>query len=389
MANSHAHSKSPRADGAPEGRKGWFLGIVVATVIVVGVGVAVVATRGTSGGSPSPSPARDVTLSSHAEFAVASITPANGTTQIPSDATISVSFTTPLSAQSPTPSLSPAIAGTWQVATPESFEFVPSAPLVPSSTETVTVPGGASGVVSVAGKKLPRTTQSQFTVAAGSTLRVQQLLAQLGYLPVSFTPAGPVSSPQEEAEPQQGTFAWKFTEPASLVSLWTVGTTNTITSGAIMAFESQHNMDTDGIAGPQVWQQLLAAASSGSMDPAPYNYVYVSENLPETATVYSNGNQVYSTLANTGVAGASTALGTFPVYERFKVTTMSGTNPDGSHYVDPGIPWVSYFNGGDALHGFNRASYGFPQSDGCVEMPPANAAVVWPLTPIGTLVTVS
>ena len=37
---------------------------------------------------------------------------------------------------------------------------------------------------------------------------------------------------------------------------------------------------------------------------------------------------------------------------------MSGTNPDGSHYSDPGVPWVSYFNGGDALHGFLRASYG-------------------------------
>ena len=48
---------------------------------------------------------------------------------------------------------------------------------------------------------------------------------------------------------------------------------------------------------------------------------------------------------------------------------MSGKNPDGSAYHDPGIPWISYFNGGDALHGFIRASYGFPQSLGCVEMP--------------------
>jgi lipoprotein-anchoring transpeptidase ErfK/SrfK len=68
---------------------------------------------------------------------------------------------------------------------------------------------------------------------------------------------------------------------------------------------------------------------------------------------------------------------------------MTGTNPDGSKYSDPGIPWVSYFNGGDALHGFVRGSYGFPQSDGCVEMPPSHAEVVYPLTPIGTLVTVS
>jgi lipoprotein-anchoring transpeptidase ErfK/SrfK len=127
---------------------------------------------------------------------------------------------------------------------------------------------------------------------------------------------------------------------------------------------------------------------SGKGDANPWNYVLVSQSLPESATVYSNGAAVYSTPVNTGVAGAPTANGTFPVYARYTVTTMSGTNPDGSHYVDPGIQWVSYFNGGDALHGFVRGSYGFPQSDGCVEMPIAHAAVVFPLTPLGTLVTV-
>ena len=45
-------------------------------------------------------------------------------------------------------------------------------------------------------------------------------------------------------------------------------------------------------------------------------------------------------------------------------------------------------HGGEALHGYIRASYGFPQSLGCVEMPFATAGQVWPHTPIGTLVTV-
>ena len=117
--------------------------------------------------------------------------------------------------------------------------------------------------------------------------------------------------------------------------------------------------------------------------------MYVTKTLPETTTVYQNGVAVYHTLSNTGVAAAPTVDGTFPVYERLTVTTMSGTNPDGSKYSDPGIPWVSYFNGGDALHGSPRSSYGFPQSVGCVEMPIANAAIVFPLTPLGTLVTVA
>jgi hypothetical protein len=67
---------------------------------------------------------------------------------------------------------------------------------------------------------------------------------------------------------------------------------------------------------------------------------------------------------------------------------MKCTNVDGSTYDDPNVPYASYFNGGDALHGFMRASYGTPQSNGCVEMSYADAALVWPLTPIGTLVTV-
>ena len=95
-----------------------------------------------------------------------------------------------------------------------------------------------------------------------------------------------------------------------------------------------------------------------------------------------------TTPGNTGVAAAPTALGTFPVFEHLAVTTMSGTNPGGSHYSDPGIKWVSYFNGGDAVHAFNRATFGTPQSVGCVELPAAAAAKVYPYMPIGTLVTI-
>ena len=246
-----------------------------------------------------------------------------------------------------------------------------------------------SGVIGSEGQHLAQTVTSQFTVAPGSTLRLQQLLAELGYLPLTFTPASPLTSPTQEGNDQVGSFTWRWpNQPLSLLTLWTPGTNNVITQGAVMNFESQNDLKTDGIAGPQVWTDLLADVQSGKGDALPWDYVLVSQSLPESATVYKDGVAVYSTPVNTGVPGATTENGTFPVYARYTVTTMSGTNPDGSHYVDPGIPWVSYFNGGDALHGFPRASYGFPQSDGCVEMPISNAATVFPLTPLGTLVTV-
>jgi lipoprotein-anchoring transpeptidase ErfK/SrfK len=163
---------------------------------------------------------------------------------------------------------------------------------------------------------------------------------------------------------------------------------NVITKGAIMDFEDQHGLKTDGLPGPQVWSDLLSDASSGHADANPWRYVYVSESDPESVTVYSDGSVAYRTLANTGIPAAPTEKGTFTVYARYVSTTMTGHNPDGSAYSDPGVPWVSYFNGGDALHGFDRPGYGWPQSLGCVEMNPPNAEVVYPLTPIGTLVTV-
>ena len=67
---------------------------------------------------------------------------------------------------------------------------------------------------------------------------------------------------------------------------------------------------------------------------------------------------------------------------------MSGYNPDGSYYSDPGMPDVAYFNGGDAVHGFLRASYGFPQSLGCVELPFAAQPSCLRREPIGTLVNI-
>ncbi len=161
-----------------------------------------------------------------------------------------------------------------------------------------------------------------------------------------------------------------------------------ITTGAVMAFESAHGLTTDGEAGPTVWSELLQAVARRQVTTSPYDYVVVSQTLPETASVWRDGQILFTTLVNTGIAVAPTAAGTYPVFARFLVTTMTGKNPNGKPYKDPGIPWVSYFNGGDALHGYIRASYGFPQSLGCVEMTYANAETMFPLTPLGTLVTV-
>ncbi len=377
------------SDTPSEGKSaGTSFHILIAAIVVcllagIGVGVYAIHER-----SHPPAAGADVT-DAVVPLTVVGTDPANGDTGVDPGTAVTVDFSTALTPSSPLPTLNPPVPGNWSPLSPDAVQFDADGPFAPGSAETLIVPGGTTGVRGTHGQRLATTTTVHFTVAPGSTLRLQQLLAELGYLPVSFTPASEPTSPAQAADPQQGTFSWRWSSlPSTLTSLWVPGTYGVVTRGAVMSFETQHGLKTDGLAGLNVWTDLLQAAQEGATDPAPYAYVLVSKTKPETATVYQNGANVYSTLANTGVAAAPTATGTFPVFARYRVTTMSGTNPDGSHYVDPGIPWVSYFNGGDALHGFVRGGYGYPQSDGCVEMPPANAAVVWPMTPIGTLVTV-
>ena len=217
-----------------------------------------------------------------------------------------------------------------------------------------------------------------------NVLRLQQLLAKRGYLPVSFQAYG--TQPPFELAPRHGRFRWRFHAPPELTSQWQPSVYSTITRGAVMTFEADHGMPVDGIAGQRVWQALVGPRPATE---AAYTYALVREGSPETITIYQTGRAPFVSPANTGIPQAPTALGTYPVYLRYTSTTMQGTNPDGTHYFDTGVPWVSYFNGGDAVHGFLRGSYGSPQSLGCVELPYTAAGTAYQLMNYGTLVTVA
>ena len=272
-------------------------------------------------------------------------------------------------------------------------------------------------------KSLAKTSAVRYAHTAFSIRLEDQLLAQLRYLPVRFVPAGTTTTTTttvptttttvpatttttttlvtpalrdrlkaKKISPtalRKGSFVWRFPKIVGpLRSLWSVGTDNVVLQGALMNFQAVHGLSWNTGMTSTTWSLILQAATKKQFDPNNYNYVVVSQVQPEKLMLYVNGHHTYNSFVNTGVSSAPTANGTWPVYERFTVTTMSGTYPDGKTYSDPGIPWVSYFHGGDALHGFLRSQYGFPQSLGCVEMPFANAQHLWPYTPIGTLVSV-
>jgi len=331
-------------------------------------------------------------------FRVLSMTPAPGARRADGSDPVQVTFSAPVAARSPRPSLTPSVPGSWQSAG-DVLTFTTAVPFNQSTRVTVTVP---RGVRSARGRLLARPMTAQFTTKPFSSLALADLLGQLGYLPGSWQEPklGMIASRYAWSEsglaggfhlaydPPPGSLTPDQGYPASLAGLWQPGTYNMVLRGAVMAFQSQHRMTINGNVDTALWSALVKARTAGQNNVNGYTYAVASKASPETLTIWHNGAKVMRTLANTGIPSAPTVDGTFPVYERFVNTIMSGTNPDGSHYSDP-VQYVSYFNGGDAVHYFPRGAFGFQQSLGCVELPYDQAKAAYPYLTYGSLVAVS
>ncbi|HTU97493.1 MAG TPA: L,D-transpeptidase [Solirubrobacteraceae bacterium] len=294
------------------------------------------------------------------------------------------------------PVISPSTPGSWHQINSHTIRFEPTGYGYGLDAKVqLALP---SGVRLLGGQSTSTSSTGTWTVPGGSVVRLQQLLAIAGYLPLTFHYAGgkgpgltPAAQENAAVDPPKGTFSWRYPDtPQRLKDMWSVGSLGTMMEGAIMAFENDNDIYSLPYDGPTstIWKTLISDVVAGKGNSFGYTFVDVSVSSQSLVLWHSGKTVIGGTPVNTGIPSAPTSTGTYPVYEHLTSTTMSGTNPDGSHYNDPNIPWVSYFNGGDALHGFNRASYGSPQSLGCVEMPFSVAGQVWPYTPIGTLVDV-
>ncbi len=357
-----------------------------------------------------------------------------------------VRLSAPPASFSPRPTLSPAVAGTWTTHG-DSELFTPASTLDPCAGYTLTIPAASSAV---AHSPLAKQRTVALSVQCPSVKGLQQTLAQLGYLPygahsssrgraseaevadaqsagatasagAAGQAAGGASETTTAASPMTGNHPYRGAGRQANASSYSpahvarrvaaidafdpspeapdphasgappleYGQLDETTKGALVVFQSEHEIEPTGTPEAATWKALLRAAEKHEHDPSPYTFVTVTESLPETLEVHRDGHVVFSTPANTGVPGAETAQGIFPIYSRFVSTTMTGTDVDGTKYTVPDVPWVNYFNGGDAVHGYPRASYGFPQSNGCVELPIEAAARVYPMLKIGDIVEVS
>lgn len=357
--------------------------------------------------------------------AMASVSPRPGYAKLRPNTAITLALSEPVATVfgSARPVLNPPTPGKWREPNAYTLVFEPEGPGAwPGQSLTVKLP---SPVV-VAGSAHGRLTSTlSYTMGQGSVLRLQQVLAQLGYLPLEWqsngsglAPAVPtgtagsvttaaVISPkatsrtsrrsaiaaqaQLDYAPPAGGFTWRWRMPAQLTSLWAPGAYTAVTEGALMAFEQVEGLATVGLSNPLLWSYLATAELQHALDPHGYAYIDVTQSLPEQLSLWNNGKIIITTAVNTGIPQSPTADGTFPVYLRYQFQYMKGFNPNGTYYDDP-VSWIAYFNGSDAVHGFSRASYGFPQSLGCVELPVAGtnpvSEQVWGYDHIGTLVTV-
>jgi len=254
-----------------------------------------------------------------------SVSPAAGAKGVNGTRPVRVRFSQPLAPNSPMPTLSPSIAGHWAVQG-NTAVFTPAVGWLQKTKVTVKIPGGLAGVVSAEGSTagdggtLGSDLSRSFTTASFSNMRLQELMAQLGYLPMTWKATSGPAIGAANARAQlaaayrapAGTFTWQSGWPWALRSQWNPGKANILQVGAIRAFESVHKMTMDGIAGKALWSRLFTAVAKVQKNPNGYTYALANQHYPENLTVWHNGKVVLKTLANTGIPGRSTVDGTFP-----------------------------------------------------------------------------
>lgn len=117
----------------------------------------------------------------------------------------------------------------------------------------------------------------------------------------------------------------------------------------------------------------------------------VEVDLSEQRTyLYENEKLVKSWAVSTGKGANATDKGRFRVYAQLRTQNMGRQDTTvAPYYYTPNVPYISYFNGDEALHGtYWHSNFGTPMSHGCVNMPVDAARYVWEFATKGTEVWV-
>ena len=104
-----------------------------------------------------------------------------------------------------------------------------------------------------------------------------------------------------------------------------------------MAFESDHRLTMDGIAGTAVWHALFKAVAAGQDNTHGYTYARATKDSPETLTIWHDGHRVFHSLANTGIPVAPTDDRHRPGLPPVPVPDHEGHEPGRQQVRRPGL----------------------------------------------------
>lgn len=163
---------------------------------------------------------------------------------------------------------------------------------------------------------------------------------------------------------------------------------------------------------PATAVRLIPADELSPISPRAADKQISLDTTAQTITAFENGRPVFTTRISSGgtftdqTTGAikdfRTPLGEYRVNRKRPSRHMAaGDGAADDAYDLPGVPWVSYFNGGMALHGtYWHNDFGRPWSHGCINLLPQDAKWFYrwttPVVPadrelveaLGTVVTV-
>jgi L,D-transpeptidase catalytic domain len=107
-------------------------------------------------------------------------------------------------------------------------------------------------------------------------------------------------------------------------------------------------------------------------------------------TAYEGTTPVYQAPVATGKDGFNTPTGSYAIYNKYPIETMTGSGGGETWYV-PNIPFVQYVVGGVALHGtywHDQWGTGFRLSHGCINLNIDDAEWLYEWSDVGTQVDI-
>lgn len=145
---------------------------------------------------------------------------------------------------------------------------------------------------------------------------------------------------------------------------------------------------------PSVSGKIIHAGTIETLTttPSPSNKRIVVDLSDQMLYAYDGDKEFLTARVSTGSGTTPTPTGTFSVYRKTPTRYMQGPLPGVSDisFDLPGVSWDMYFTkDGAAIHGtYWHNAYGTEQSDGCVNLPPELAKILYDWAPLGTKVVI-